>query len=145
MVAIDTVRAEQRVDREAASGFCGSSAAEQGATRLDRAAGDFLRDLLTDEYGIVVLRASRRSVAGSGQGGTSPFAQAFVEGIGGKADHDEDGVVHLHEFSRYLQQRVQGLTGGKQTPLIERPRGVRSFPLAKPGGPPVPQPVPGGK
>jgi len=145
MVAVDTVRAEQKLDREANSGFCGSSAAEQGASRLDRAAGDFLRDLLTDEYGIVVLRGSRRSVAGSGQGGASPFAQAFVEGVSGKADHDEDGTVNLHEFSRYLQQRVPGLTGGKQTPLIERPRGVRSFPLAKPGGQPAPTPAPGGK
>ena len=52
-----------------------------------------------------------------------------------------DGVVHLQELSRYMNQRVLELSGGKQMPVIERPRGVRSFPLAKPqttGGKPPP-------
>jgi WD40 repeat protein len=132
MLAIDTVRAQQHHEREATSGFCGSSTAEIGNDRLDTAAGDFLRDLLSEEYGIAVLRASRRSSAARAQGSTSPFAQAFVEGVGGRADHDQNGVVNLQELSRYLNQRVRELSGGKQVPVIERPRGVRSFPLAKP-------------
>jgi WD40 repeat protein len=131
LMAVDTVRTEQKTDREAASGFCGSTA-ESGANRLDTSAGDFLRDLLSDSYGIVVMRASRRSAGGRTQGGSSHFAQAFAEAVGGRADKDQNGVIHLHELSRYLQQRVQELSGGKQVPLVERPAGVESFPLAKP-------------
>jgi hypothetical protein len=132
MLAVDTVRAQQHHERDTASGFCGSSASENGTDRLDAAAADFLRDLLNEEYGIVVLRASRRSSAARAQGGMSPFAQAFTEAVGGRADHDQDGVIHLQELSRYMNERVRELSGGKQVPVIERPRGVRSFPLAKP-------------
>jgi WD40 repeat protein len=136
MLAIDTVRAERRREREASAGFCGSSAHESGWDKLDVAAADFLRELLTNEYGITVLRASRRSSPTQSQAasptGTSAFAQAFSEALGGRADQDQDGLIHLQEFSRYVNQRVQELTGGKQMPVIERPRGVRSFPLAKP-------------
>ena len=136
MLAVDTVRAQQRHERESTSGFCGSSTTENGAEKLDKAAGDFLRDLLNEENGIVVLRASRRSSAARTNTGTSPFAQAFAEAVGGRADHDQDGIIHLQELSRYINQRVRELSGGQQVPVIERPRGVRSFPLAKP---PVPK------
>jgi hypothetical protein len=135
MLAVDTVHAQQHREREATSGFCGSSTADNATDRLDVAAGDFLRDLLTDEYGIVVMRAARRSSAARSQSGTSPFVQAFTEAVGGRADHDQNGVVNLQELSRYMNQRVRELSGGKQVPVIERPRGVRSFPLAKPKTP----------
>jgi hypothetical protein len=138
LMAVDTTRTEQHSDREAATGFCGNSAAE-AANRLDTAASDFLRDLLTEEYGIVVMRASRRSSVATGQGGASAFSQAFVEAVGGRADHDADGVVHLYELSKYINQRVRELTAGKQSSVIERPPGVRSFPIAKPD---LPRPVP---
>ena len=131
LLAIDTVRDQQHNERESTSGFCGGSGSAN-ADRLDLAAGDFLRDLLTEEHGIVVLRASRRSSAARTQTAQSAFAQAFTEAVGGRADKDQDGVIHLQELSRYISQRVQELSGGKQAPVIERPRGVRSFPLAKP-------------
>lgn len=134
------MRAERRRERESNAGFCGSSAHESGSDKLDVAAADFLRELLTNEYGITVLRASRRSSStqsstqsqAASQTGTSAFAQAFSEALGGRADQDKDGLIHLQEISRYVNQRVQELTAGKQMPVIERPRGVRSFPLAKP-------------
>jgi hypothetical protein len=135
LMAVDTTRAEQRSAREASAGFCGSSAVDDVANRLDAAAGDFLRDLLTDEYGIVVLRGARRASAAPAGKTTSSFSQAFVEAVGGRADHDHDGTVHLHELSRYVHDRVRELSGGKQSPVIESPRGVRSFPLAQPGSP----------
>ena len=137
LLAVDTVHTRQQREREAASGFCGSSNAENGTDKLDIAAGDFLRDLLTDEYGIVVLRASRRSSGSRSQGSQSAFVQAFTEAVGGRADHDQNGVVNLQELSRYLNQRVRELSGGKQVPVIERPRGLRSFPLAKPPAPAI--------
>jgi hypothetical protein len=138
LMAVDTTRSEQHADREASTGFCGSSGSES-ASRLDTAASDFLRDLLTEEYGIVVMRASRRSSGARAQGQTSPFAQAFVEGITGHADHDADGIIHLSELAKYINQRVRELTGGKQSSVVERPPGVRSFPLAKPD---LPRPAP---
>lgn len=146
MLAIDTVRAARHSERGASTGFCGSTAAETGSDKLDTAAADFLRELLTDEYGIVVLRASRRATSVPLQerspGGMSPFAQAFTEGINGRADHDSDGLIHLQELSRYVNQRVRELSGGKQMPVIERPRGMRSFPLAKPPATGGPRPAP---
>lgn len=141
LLSVDTTRSEQHAHREASTGWCGSSAAEE-SNRLDVAASDFLRDLLTEEYGIVVLRASRRASVAKANAGASPFAQAFVEAVGGKADHDADGVVHLHELARYINQRVRELTGGKQNSVIERPRAVRSFPLAKPELPAPAKPGP---
>lgn len=47
-------------------------------------------------------------------------------------------AVYKLMVSRYLKQRVRELSGGKQVPIIERPRGVRSFPLAKPQTAPPP-------
>jgi WD40 repeat protein len=145
MVAVDTMRADSQREREASAGFCGSTAAEAGADKLDTAAGDFLRELLSAEYGIVVLRASRRATTGRSASGASAFAQAFTEALAGKADYDRDGMIQLSELARYLQQRVKELSKGQQAPVIERPRGVRSFPLAKPPASNRPQTAPGEK
>ncbi len=150
MLAIDTMRAQQHNERESNSGFCGSSTTENGTDKLDVAAGDFLRDLLTEEYGIVVLRASRRSSSARTQRRARKprfvHSGQFTEAVGGRTlpDHDQNGVVNLQELSRYLTQRVRELSGGKQVPVIERPRGVRSFPLAKPptAAPATQRPVP---
>ncbi len=129
LMAVDTTRSEQHTNRESSTGWCGSNTAEE-ANRLDVAASDFLRELLTEEYGIVVLRASRRASAANAN--ASSFAQAFMEAVGGKADHDPDGVIYLHELAKYINQRVRELSGGKQNSVVERPADVRSFPIAKP-------------
>jgi len=135
LLTIDTVRWEHHADHESTSGFCGSTDSDRGAEQLDTAANDFLRDLLTDEFGIVVLRTSRRPQAGGTTSASTWFAQAFVEAVGGKADENGDGVVQLHELSRYVNDRVRELSAGKQTPIIERPHGMRSFPLVQPSSP----------
>lgn len=132
LLTIDTIRREHHADRESTAGFCGSTDSDSGAEELDTAANDFLRDLLTDEFGIVVLRTSRRPQQGAATSASNWFAQAFVEAVGGEADEDGDGVVQLHEVSRYVNERVRELSGGKQTPIIERPHAMRSFPLARP-------------
>jgi WD40 repeat protein len=132
LLTIDTIRLEQHFDRQAASGFCGSTSSETDAARLDTAANDFLRDLLTDEFGIVVLRTARRTSTGQSTTSSTLFSQALVEAVSGKADEDADGVVELHELSRYVNDRVRELSAGKQSPIIERPHGVKSFPLARP-------------
>src|SRR5262249_53071112 len=93
MLAIDTVRLEQNANREMNVGFCGSASQADNLTKLDTAANDFLRDLLSDEYGIVVLRASRRQVAGESTTASTWFAQALSEAVTGKADENGDGTV----------------------------------------------------
>jgi WD40 repeat protein len=127
LLATDLRRSQERSNREAVKSFCGDSNM-QDATRLDTAADDFFRELLTEDYGVVVLRTDQRSSAG----GKSAFAQALSEGIAGKADEDADGIVQFSELSRYVPKRVRELSGGKQSTAIERPQGVGSFPIAQP-------------
>jgi hypothetical protein len=132
LLALDTIRRDQRFDRQTVTGFCGSVSMESDAARLDTAANDFLRELLSEEFGVCVLRTARRPAAGESTAASTMFSQAFVEAVGGKADEDGDGHVELHELARYVNQRVRELSGGKQMPIVERPRGVRTFPLTKP-------------
>jgi WD40 repeat protein len=128
MFAADTRRSQERFDREVAKGFCSESDMQDSRSRLDAAADEFFRELLTEDYGVVVLRTG--GTAGSSSSGTS-FSQAFGEGVSGKADEDADGVVYLHELSRYVNQRVRETSGGKQSTVIERPHGVSSFPIGE--------------
>jgi len=44
------------------------------------------------------------------------FTEALLEGIAGKADYEEDGLITIDELNLYLSSRVKQLTGGKQTP-----------------------------
>ncbi|MBW8884979.1 MAG: hypothetical protein JF612_09440, partial [Planctomycetia bacterium] len=127
LLATDLRRSQQRSDREGVRSFCGDTNM-QDASRLDTAADDFFRELLTEDYGVIVLRTDQRSAAG----GKSMFSQALTEAVGGKADEDGDGVVQFSELSRYVPKRVRELSGGKQNTAIERPQGVGSFPIAQP-------------
>jgi hypothetical protein len=129
LLATDLRRSQQRSDRETVKGFCGESNM-QDTSRLDTAADDFFRELLTEDYGVIVLRTDQRSAAG----GKTVFSQALTEAISGKADEDADGVVQFSELSRYVPKRVGELSGGKQTTAIQRPQGVGSFPIAQPQG-----------
>jgi hypothetical protein len=129
LLATDLRRSQQRSDREAVRGFC-TDTNMQDASRLDTAADDFFRELLTEDYGVIVLRTDQRSTVG----GKSSFSQALSEAVAGKADEDADGVVQFSELSRYVPKRVRELSGGKQTTAIERPQGVGSFPIAQPQG-----------
>jgi hypothetical protein len=134
LFAADLRHSQQRNEREAGKGFCSASDGESGINRLDAAANDFFRELLTEDYGVVVMRV--RDAGGAPSAGRapsgSPFSQALIEGLGGKADENADGTVYLHELSRYMSGRVRELSGNKQSSIIERPRGVPSFPLTKP-------------
>ncbi len=167
-LVLDLTRAEEQTRRDANAGFCGAAETHEGGSKLDAAAAEWLRELLTEDYGVVVI-SSRRASAGApaatapaaggspkppGAGnstrtnpapgtsppaakvgapptGLSPLVQSFSEALGGKADANHDGTVDFKELAPYLNERVRALTGGKQTPTIERPRGVRSFPLSK--------------
>jgi WD40 repeat protein len=135
VLMLDTVQADEHARRDAAGGYCGSADKQHGGSNLDVVESEWLRELLTEDYGVVVISASRKAIAAKSAtaAGQSPLSQAISEGIGGRADADKDGTVSLQELGPYLTERIRALTGGKQTPTIERPRGMLWFPLAKPG------------
>ncbi len=95
---------------------------------------NLVRDLTTDEYGVVVLAAS----LGSEYALESPLTRAgfftlgLTEGMSGRADFNKDGVIHLSELERYASLRVQQLSRGQQNPTVGRPPHIKSFPIARP-------------
>jgi uncharacterized caspase-like protein len=112
---------------------CHSGAAGEQQRRGD-ATDDLVRDLISEDYGIVVLSSSRGHEYSleSPKAGHGFFTLALVEGLEGRADFNRDGYVYLNEIDRYTLRRVRELSAGQQTPVLSRPRTVRSFPLAMP-------------
>lgn len=92
-----------------------------------------LRDLVNDDYGVVVMCSStgKQLSAESPRWKHGAFTMAALDGLSGKADTNQDGVVYLNELDLFVSERVKELTGGNQTPVTARPATVRSFPLAK--------------
>ena len=97
-------------------------------------ADNLLRDLLTDDYGVIVMCSSigREGVARARRWEHGAFTKAVVEGLGGQADFDRDGLVSLNELDLYVSDRVTELTEGHQHPVTQKPATIRSFPLTKP-------------
>jgi WD40 repeat protein len=95
---------------------------------------DLLRDLLTDDYGVIVMCSSmgREESQEQASWGHGAFTKALIEGLQGSADFDRDGAVYLNELDLYVTERVKALTGGRQHPVTQKPTTIRSFPLAKP-------------
>ena len=135
VLMLDVTHSDEHTRREANSGFCGSSDKQDQADRVEAAASQWQRELLTEDYGVVVIGGSRHTAAtkNTSAAGQSALTQALVEAIQGNADADHDGTIYLHELAPYVIERVRTLSGGKQTPTIDRPHGVPSFPLARPG------------
>ncbi len=95
---------------------------------------NLVRDLVTDDYGVVVMcssmgREESREEDGWGHGA---FTKALIEGIEGKADFNRDRIVYLNELDLYVTDRVKELTTGRQHPVTQKPTTIRSFPLARP-------------
>jgi hypothetical protein len=94
---------------------------------------DLARDLVTDDYGVVVMCSS----LGHQVSLESPllkhgfFTYAFLEGLNGKADFNNDRLIHLHELDYYTVLRVRQLSGNMQTPTTGRPPNIRSFVLGR--------------
>jgi uncharacterized caspase-like protein len=114
---------------------CHSGAAGETPRRRNRAlADDLVRDLISEDYGIVVLSSS----LGTEYSMEHPsiqhgfFTLALIEGLQGKADFNGDGLIHLTELDAYAGPRVKELTQGFQHPVMAKPATIRSFPLAKP-------------
>jgi WD40 repeat protein len=95
---------------------------------------NLVRDLVNDEYGVVVMCSSLGSEYSLEveQLKHGLFTLGIIEGLGGKADLNRDRVVYIHELDFYTSVRVPELSRGKQNPTTGRPPNVRPFPLAKP-------------
>jgi uncharacterized caspase-like protein len=94
---------------------------------------DLVRDLVTDDYGVIVMCASmgREFSLEHADVKHGYFTLALVEGLGGKGDYNGDGLIHFNELDLYVTERVKELTKGKQHAVTTKPTTIRSFPLAK--------------
>jgi uncharacterized caspase-like protein len=115
-------------------------ACHAGAVGGDRRKGtggltdDLVRDLVTDDYGVIVMASSmgreESQEDNAHRGGA--FTVALTEGLTGKADANKGGTVYLNELDTYVTDRVKELTRGQQHPVTAKPTSIRSFPLARP-------------
>jgi hypothetical protein len=96
-------------------------------------ADDLVRDLVTDDYGAIVMCSSMgvEYSMESDEHEQGYFTLALIEAISGKADYNHDGFVYLTEVDAYLADRIKALTQGQQHPVTVKPATVRSFPLSK--------------
>ena len=117
--------------------ICMLDCCHSGSLAEGRSAGrpdDLMRDLVTDEYGVICMCSSlgREYSLESPQTRGGFFTLGVEEGMSGRADFNRDNVIHIHELDAYAAQRVKQLSGGDQNPVTGRPPGVRSFPLGRP-------------
>ena len=96
-------------------------------------ADDLVRDLVTDDYGVVVMCSAmgREFALESPTVEHGYFTLAIVEGLNGQADYNQDRVVHLNELDLFVTDRVKVLSSGRQHPVTVKPASIRSFPLSK--------------
>jgi WD40 repeat protein len=95
---------------------------------------NLVRDLMTDDYGVVVLASSlgRECSLESPLTKAGFYTLGLTEGMHGRADFNRDGYVYLNELEYYAALRVQQLSRGKQNPTMGRPPTIKPFPIAKP-------------
>jgi WD40 repeat protein len=94
---------------------------------------DLVRDLVTDDYGVVVMCSSlgREYSMESSETKHGFFTLGILEALTGKADFNHDRMIHVHEVDLYASLRVRQLSQGRQNPVTGRPPNVRSFPLTR--------------
>jgi WD40 repeat protein len=113
---------------------CHSGAAAQPAGRRPGPlTDDLVRDLITEDYGVIVMCSSlgREFSIESPEVEHGFFTLAVVEGLSGRADFNHDHLVHFNELDLYASLRVPQLSQGIQHPVTAKPPTIRSFPLAK--------------
>jgi Caspase domain/WD domain, G-beta repeat len=90
-----------------------------------------LRQLVYDA-GLVVMCGASKEQEAAEEDGHGFFTQSLVEGLGGKADYNKDGVVELYELQLYVHGRVRELSAQEQEPTVSIPSVVKSFALSRP-------------
>ena len=91
-----------------------------------------VNELSSAENGVVVFASStgRQYSIEDVAWGNGAFTKALVEGVSGKADYTGKGRISIASLDLWLSERVQELTGGRQTPTTAKPRTIPDFPLA---------------
>ena len=99
---------------------------------LGSATDDLLRLLSADEYGVVVMCAAQggQESGESVELGHGYFTQALLEGLAGKADYNQDGIVTLTELDNYVAERVLELSQGPQTACTAKSTRTAPSPLS---------------
>jgi hypothetical protein len=112
---------------------CRSGAVVEGGTASQAPADDLIRDLVSEDYGVIVWSASlgRENSVEVPSTGHGLYTLSLLEALGGQADYNRDGYVYLHETETYTSRRVPQLTRGTQHPAAGRPQHLRPFPLTR--------------
>jgi WD40 repeat protein len=109
----------------------GSAAGLSGDRR--KLTDDLARDLVTEDYGVVVMCSSlgREFSMESPLVGAGFYTRGLTDGLSGRADFNRDQLIYIHELDFYTRQQVPKLTGGLQHPTMGMPPGIRPFPLGR--------------
>ena len=113
---------------------CHSGAAGAVGTDASNGLADSLvRDLVTDDYGVIVVSSSLGDEVSLESSSTQAgfFTYALAEALNSSGDLNGDGYVYLTEMDQYTRRRVIELSGGDQHPIMVRPSNIRSFPIAR--------------
>jgi WD40 repeat protein len=91
-----------------------------------------IRELTSDEVGVVIMAAStgNESSLENEEWGHGAFTTAALAGLGGEADLNDDGIVHLVELDFYVAEKVKELTEGAQHPTTVKPSTISRLPVA---------------
>jgi hypothetical protein len=75
---------------------------------------------INEEKGVIIFASStgKETSQEDAKWGNGAFTKAILEGIGGKADRDNSGMIRPSYLSAYVNDRVRGLTGNDQRPVI---------------------------
>lgn len=105
----------------------------RGASKNVADASEAIRELTSDENGVVVMAASTQGEESveHEDWGHGAFTLALIEGLTGKADFIEDGLIQLRELDTYVAERVKELSGGIQHPTTVKPSSISRFPLIR--------------
>jgi WD40 repeat protein/uncharacterized caspase-like protein len=75
---------------------------------------------INDEKGVIIFASSTGNELSQEdeKWGNGAFTKAIMEGIGGKADKDNNGLIRPSYLSAYVNDRVRSLTGNEQRPVV---------------------------
>ncbi len=106
---------------------------QEGEKPLRASTDELVRALSNDEHGVITMSSSTGYEVSVESAALKHgyFTEALTEGLSGKADSDNDGLVYLSELDAYLVNRVKHLSNDSQHPVTGWPPGVRSFPLSR--------------
>ena len=91
----------------------------------------FINELTRAENGTIVFASStgQQYSQERKEWENGAFTEALLEGLSGKADILNEGVITVNMLRYFLSKRVKELTGGKQTPTTISPRTLPDFPF----------------